>query len=337
MTMIKQTVCVLAAALALSLTACSDHQEEKVVKISFSNVTSESARQAGERFKEIAEAESGGTLKINIFPDNQLGDDRVVVETTRFGDIDIGVSSTSPIATMYSDFYIFDIPFLFLGKEDAYAKLDGETGQQILDGMEDIGLKGLAFWENGFRSLTTVKKPVHVPDDLKGIKVRTMENEIHIAAWKSFGANPTPMAHAEVFTALQQGTIDAAENAIGVIDVNKFMEVQEHISLTEHVYTPYIVCMNLEKFHSLTARQQEAILKAAKESTDYQRELSSQYEAEIVEGFKNEGKDVIEITEDEKSLFQQKVIEAGIFELVKGKVDHPDYVEEWLKRDGGVE
>lgn len=332
----KQTVCVFAAMLALSLTACASRKDDGIVKISFSNVTSESARQAGERFKEIAEAESDGTLKINMFPDNQLGDDRVVIETTRFGDIDIGVSSTSPVATMYSDFYVFDIPFLFLGKEDAYAKLDGEIGQQILDGMERIGLKGLAFWENGFRSLTTVKKPVHVPDDLKGVKVRTMENEIHIAAWKSFGANPTPMAHAEVFTALQQGTIDAAENAIGVIDVNKFMEVQDHISLTEHVYTPYIVCMNLEKFNSLTEKQQEAILMAARKSTQYQRELSGQYEAEIIQGFRDEGKDVIEITEADKSLFQQRVIDAGIFDLVKGKVEHPEYVDAWLKKEGGV-
>src|SRR5699024_1390026 len=160
---------------------------------------------------------------------------------------------------------------------------------KILDGMENIGLKGLTFWENGFRSFTNNDKPVRTPEDVKGMKIRTMENEIHLEAWRAFGANPTPMAFTEVFTALQQGTIDGQENPLGIIDANKFQEVQDYVSLTEHVYTPYIVTMNLEKYNSLSDDQKAAIDKAAEESTKFQREQSQKYEQEILDKIEAEG------------------------------------------------
>lgn len=302
----------------------------EVVELVFSNVTSVSGKDAGEVFKRVAEEESEGSVVVNLFPDNMLGDDRVVIETTAMGNIDIGVSSTSPLATMYADFYLFDAPYLFLSPEDAYAKLDGEVGQKILDGMESMGLKGLAFWENGFRNFTNNKVAVKTPADVRGFKVRTMENEVHIAAWTAFGANPTPMAFTELFTALQQGTVDAQENPLGIIDANKFVEVQKYVSLTQHVYTPYIVCMNLDKFNSLSEKQQNAILKAAEESTSYQRERSQELEKEILEGFEAGGTTVIELTDEEKAAWQQVVTDNNIFDLVKKKMEHPEYLDEMI-------
>jgi tripartite ATP-independent transporter DctP family solute receptor len=303
---------------------------EETVELVFSNVTSVSGKDAGEVFKRVAEEESGGSVVVNLFPDNMLGDDRVVIETTAMGNIDIGVSSTSPLATMYPDFYLFDSPYLFLNSEDAYAKLDGEVGQEILDGMESIGLKGLAFWENGFRNFTNNKTAVKTPADVKGFKVRTMENEVHIAAWTAFGANPTPMAFTELFTALQQGTVDAQENPLGIIDANKFVEVQDYVSLTQHVYTPYVVCMNLDKFNSLSENQQNAILKAAAESTSFQRERSQELEKEILEKFAAGGTTVVELTDDEKAEWQKVVTDNNIFDLVKQKMEHPEYLDAML-------
>ncbi|WP_313525671.1 DctP family TRAP transporter solute-binding subunit [Anaerotignum sp.] len=310
--------------------ADSSEGGEEVVELVFSNVTSVSGKDAGEVFKRVAEEESEGSVVVNLFPDNMLGDDRVVIETTAMGNIDIGVSSTSPLATMYADFYLFDAPYLFLSPEDAYAKLDGEVGQKILDGMESMGLKGLAFWENGFRNFTNNKVAVKTPADVRGFKVRTMENEVHIAAWTAFGANPTPMAFTELFTALQQGTVDAQENPLGIIDANKFVEVQKYVSLTQHVYTPYIVCMNLDKFNSLSEKQQNAILKAAEESTSYQRERSQELEKEILEGFEAGGTTVIELTDEEKAAWQQVVTDNNIFDLVKKKMEHPEYLDEMI-------
>lgn len=305
--------------------------KEKPVKLIFANVTSTSAKDAGEKFKEIVEAESKGTITVDLFPDNQLGDDRVAIETTQFGDIDIAVSSTSPLATSYADFYLFDAPYLFLSNKEAYEALDGEVGQKILDGMNSIGLKGLAFWENGFRNFTNNDRPVRKPEDVKGLKIRTMENAIHIAAWKALGANPTPMAFTELFTALQQGTVDGQENPLGIIDANKFDEVQKYISMTQHVYTPYVVVMNLEKYNSLSDNQKAAIKKAIEESTKFQREMSQKYEKEILDKFNSKGVNVIKLTEEEKGAFQKIINDAKIFDLVKEKMDHPEYVDQILK------
>lgn len=309
----------------------SSNDSKKVVRLTFSNVTSQSGKDGGLLFKKVAEEASNGTLAIDLFPDNQLGDDRVVIETTQFGDIDIGVSSTSPIATMYPDFYAFDAPYIFMNPQDAYDKLDGEVGQKILNNMESIGFKGLGFWENGFRDFTNDNVAVKLPSDVKGMKVRVMENQVHIAAWKAWGANPTPMAFTEVFTGLQQGVIDAQENPLGIIDANKFQEVQKYVSLTQHVYTPYFMVMNLDKYNSLTAVQKDAIMKAAKASIDYQRSQSQKYEGEITKKLIAGGTVVTEISDAEKAVWKKVAKDAGVYELVAEKMDHPEFLTEWLK------
>ncbi|MDR1468160.1 MAG: DctP family TRAP transporter solute-binding subunit [Spirochaetaceae bacterium] len=299
-----------------------------VVRLKLAGVTSDSSNLAEAYFKEIVEKESGGSIVVDLFPRNQLGDDRACVESTIFGDIDITVSSTSSIATTYHDLYLFDAPFLFLSNQHAYTALDGPTGKKILDGMAAIGLKGLCFWENGFRNYTNNKVAARAPADVRGSKVRTMENEIHLAAWRAFGANPTPMAFSELFTALQQGTVDAQENPLGIIAANKFNEVQKFVSMTQHVYTPYIVVMNLSKYNSLTAAQKAAVDKAVVESTKFQRETSQRLEKEIMDEFSKTGRTtVVILTEAEKSVFQKIITDNKIFDLVKTKVDHPEYVD----------
>jgi len=346
---VKKICVALAAIMALSLTACGGSatsgsstsgsgtgdaasptgtaSTEEVVKLKFAGVTSDSAKQASELFKEIAERESGGSLEITLYPDNMLADDRVAIETTQFGDIDIGTSSTSPLCTMYADFYLFDSPYLFLSKQEVYDFIDGETGKTILDGMESIGLKGLCLWENGFRNFTNNKVAVSKPADMATMKIRTMENEVHLAAWKALGANPTPMAFAEVFTALQQGTIDGQENPLGIINANKFQEVQKYVSMTQHVYTPYIVCMNLDKWNSLSDNQKAAMETAVAQSTTYQRQRSQEIEDEILANFESQGVSVIHLSDDEKAVFQQIITDNDIFSLVKEKMDNPQYLD----------
>ena len=314
------------AVLAIALSASA---ADKVV-LKFSNVTSQSGIDGGKFFKKVAEEASNGSLQVNVFDNNQLGDDRVVVEGTIFGDIDIVLSSTSPVANIFRDFFIFDAPFLFLTTEGAYAGLDGPVGRQILKDMEANGLKGLAFWENGFRNLTNNKVAARVPDDVKGFKIRCMENEVQISAWRAFGTNPTPMAFTEVFTALQQGTVDGQENPLGIIDGNKFGEVQKYLSMTQHVFTPYFLAMNLDKYNSLTPEQRAAIDKAAVESTKYQRNRSQELEREIIVNFAKKGV-VTELTPAEKKVWQDAIINAKVHDLVKKQMANPDYLDEMLK------
>lgn len=296
------------------------------------NVTSTSAKEAGVEFQRLLETATDGELEVNLFPDNQLGDDRVLTESTIFGDIDIGISSTSPLASLFPDLYLFDSPFLFLTSEQTYDALDGEVGQNILESLESKGLKGLAFWENGFRNFTVNGTDVVEPTDVEGLKVRTMENEVHLAAWRAFGANPTPMAFTELFTALQQGTVDAQENPLGIIDSNRFQEVQDHVTLTQHVYTPYIVFMNLERYNALDSDEQQALQDAMKEATAFQRERSQELETDILANFDEQGITVTTLTQEQKQPWQQAVIDAEIYELVKSKMNNPEYLDQLLDK-----
>jgi tripartite ATP-independent transporter DctP family solute receptor len=315
----------------LLLAAMPPAAAAETVTLRFSNVTSQSAIDGGVVFKEVAEKESGGSLKINLFDKNQLGDDRVVIEGTIFGDIDLAVSSTSPMATIWSDLYIFDSPYLFLTTDEAYAGMDGPVGRNILNNMSGKGLKGLAFWENGFRNFTNNKVAVKLPADVRGMKIRTMENEVHLAAWKALGANPTPMAFTELFTALQQGTVDGEENPLGIIDSNKFYEVQKYLSMTQHVYTPYILVMNNDKYNSLSSAQKAAIDKAALESTRFQRNRSQELEKETLVKVGKVGV-VTLLGEADKQVWQNAVKAANIFDLVKRKMEHPSYIDDMLKK-----
>ncbi|MDF2950642.1 MAG: hypothetical protein K0S18_225 [Anaerocolumna sp.] len=313
-------------------TAAGEASADPEVTLVLSSVTTDAAEDAGNKFVELVAEYSGGSIKVDHFPDNQLGDDKTVIEATQIGDIDIAVSSTSPLVNVYPDFYLYDSPYLFLNREDAISVgMQSEQAQAILKDVEKVGLVGLAWWENGFRNYTNNKVAVKTPADVKGMKVRTMENDVHLAAWQALGANPTPMAFSEVFTALQQGTIDAQENPIGIIIGNKFYEVQKYISLTQHVYTPYVVVMNPDSYNSLTDNQKEALNKAMAEATEYQLQLSAENDAKAVETIEAAGSEVIELTDAEKAAFQEIIVGANIFDMVKGKMEHPEYLDQMME------
>ena len=302
-----------------------------VVNLIFSNITSESGVIAVERFVEMAERYSGETLNISVYQSNLLGDDRSVIDATRMGDIHIAVSSTSPLATIQPDLFLFDAPFLFLDSQAAHNGMDGPVGQSILDGFERVGLKGLAFWENGFRNFTNNRVIVRTPADVRDLKLRTMENEVHIAAWRAFGANPAPLPFIELFAALQNGIFEAQENPLGIIDANKLYEVQRHISITQHVYTPYIMLMNLRKFESLTPVQQQAILRAAEVSTTYQRKRSAYIEERVLLNLDSAGVVITKPTIDERAMFRQLIIENRIYDLIRARMDNPQLLDQLLQ------
>ena len=156
--------------------------------------------------------------------------------------------------------------------------LDGPVGQQLLDDLEKAQFKALAFWENGFRNLTNSRKGVRAPADARGLKIRTMENKVHMAAWKAVGANPVPMAWGEVYMALQQKTIDGQENPVAVIHSAKIHEVQKFLSLTQHVYSPAVLIVSLKKWQSMPGPDREMLLKTAREVAQYQRKLGRDME-----------------------------------------------------------
>lgn len=224
--------------------------------------------------KELRE-KTDGRIGLEIFPSAQLGGEREAVENIQFGNIDLTFVSSAPVASFAPAFFAFDVPFLFDDRAQAYAALDGEIGKEILGTLDASGIVGLAYWENGFRQLTTAKKEVHSPDDLAGMKMRTMENEIHIAAWRAIGANPAPLAFNELFTALQQGTFDAQEGPINLFYDMKFNEVQNFIIKTNHIYSPWPLLASPEKLGALSAEDRAIFDQAVIDATAYQRGLAA--------------------------------------------------------------
>lgn len=301
-----------------------------VIELRMGNVTSSSAKDAvTEVFIPKVEEYSNGTIKITHFPDNQLGNDEQSFAIAQTGECDIAVGSTSSVATTYNDLYLYDIPYMFLNKQEVYeVGFNGEAGKAILDGFSGYGLKGLAFWENGFRNVTTNNKDIAAVTDLNGLKIRTMANEIHLEAWKAMGANPTPMAFGELFTAMQQGTVDGQENPLGIITGNKFEEIEKFCTLTEHVYTPYYVVMNLEKWNSLTAEQQDALTRAMEETTQRQYELSQKYEDEAVGVMEAAGCKVRTLTDEEKLSFKEAADKANSLEAAKKIMYKPELADQ---------
>ncbi|MGN6390430.1 MAG: DctP family TRAP transporter solute-binding subunit, partial [Burkholderiaceae bacterium] len=189
---------------------------------------------------------------------------------------------------------ILDVPFLFRDYGHARRVLDGPIGQDLLKKFDSKGFKALAWGENGFRHMTNNTHPVRVPEDLKGLKMRTMENPVHVQAYKGFGIIPTPMAFSEVFTALQQGTVDGQENPLSVITSAKFDQVQKYLTLTGHVYSPCVFLMNKEAFDKLAPADQQAFLEAAKEGVKANRARVDADEKVAVADLRAKGMQVVE-------------------------------------------
>ncbi len=239
--------------------------------------------QGAAKFAELVKERSNGRIQVTVYPAGQLGKgERELLESVQQGTIDIYVGSTGPMGGFNPADGVLDIPFLFTDYAHVDKVLDGPVGQQLLDDLEKAQFKALAFWENGFRNLTNSKRPVKLPGDAKGLKIRTMENKVHMAAWQAVGANPVPMAWGEVYMALQQKTIDGQENPIAVIASAKIYEVQKYLSLTQHVYSPAVLIVSLKKWQTMPKPDQEMLYKTAREVAQYQRKLGRDAEEKQV-------------------------------------------------------
>jgi len=199
-----------------------------------------------------------------------LGGERDMIEGLQIGSVDLVITSTGPLGNFVPEVYVLDLPFLFRDYDHARTTLDGNVGMELLNKMSDHNLVGLAWSENGFRHVTNSKREVKTPDDLQGLKLRTMQNKVHMAAFSGMGASPTPMAFPELFSALQQGVVDGQENPVTVISSSKFWEVQKYVSLTGHVYSPAIILASPSLWSNLSDEEKtwfEAASKASAAAT----------------------------------------------------------------------
>jgi len=280
-----------AATLAL---ASLGAQAQTVLKIGYT-VPKESHYGVGATvFCDEIEKGTQGRYKCQHFPSSALGGEREMVESAQLGTIDLVMTSTGPVGNFVPETKIVDIPFLFRDYDHARKTLDGPIGQDILTKFPAKGLVALAWTENGFRHMTNSKRPMMQATDASGLKMRTMENKVHMDGYKTMGIQPTPMAFPEVYGALQQGVIDGQENPIPVILSAKLYQVQKYLSLTGHVYSPALLIMSGVTYKKVSDADKKVFAEAAKHAAIAQRKRVNEDEANGIAKLKAEGMQVAE-------------------------------------------
>lgn len=278
----------------------------KLMKISVVTSEDRSLTKGVYKFKEIVEQETEGAIRVEVYADGQLGGDRETFESLQFGIIEATTISTGPVAAFAPRFSLFDFPFLFRDTETAYEILDGPIGKEILGDLEDQNVIGLGYWENGFRHLTNNKREVKTIDDLKGLKIRALENDLHLDFWRAIGANPSPLAYTELFAGMQQGVVDGQENPLGNVTTAKFYEVQKYLTKTNHIYNASVFMVSRDFWDSLSEEEQGIIVKASEESKNYQRKLNAEEEKIALDYLRSEtNMEITELSdEDYEEMFQ---------------------------------
>jgi len=280
------------AVAALCLSAAAGAQT--VMKISYSTSLTSHYGVGSVAFCDEVEKGTQGRYKCQQFPNAALGGEREMIEAVQLGTQDLANVSTGALGNFVPEVKIVDIPFLFRDYAHARKVMDGEFGQDLLKKITAKGIVGLAWTENGFRHMTNSKRAIVQATDASGLKMRTMENKVHMEGYKTFGILPTPMAWPEVFTALQQGTVDGQENPIPVILSAKLSQVQKHLSLTNHVYSPAVLIVAPNIWNKLNDADKKVFSEAAKKGAAAQRKKVNDDEANGIAELKKDGMQVVE-------------------------------------------
>jgi tripartite ATP-independent transporter DctP family solute receptor len=276
-------------ALALFIAGCSQSDKKVVLKLGHIAEQSNPYGQGADQFAKLVAEKSKGTIEVKVFPSSQLGDQKALIEGLIYGTVDMTLTGTAELGTFQPQMAVFDMPFLFKDRAHAYRALDS-VGMELGTALEAKGLKLLGYMENGIRHLTNNKRPVKTPEDMKGLKIRVMNNKVYVEMMKALGASPTPMSFAELYSALQQGTIDGQENPSAHIYTKRFYEVQKYASLTAHAYAPEPVLISISTWKKLDDNQKKIIQEAATEAVVWQRKLSEQKDQEFWDKIKATGK-----------------------------------------------
>jgi len=272
---VKKLLGVVVAACGIAMAAGAQAQiKEQTLRFATVNPPGHPIVLGMDKFAALVNQKSGGKMTVKLFPGSQLGGDVEAMSGVQGGTIDFTSMNSGILQNQVKEFALVDFPFLFDSPKEADAVMDGPVGKALADKLPAKGLISLAYWELGFRNLTDSKRPVTKADDIVGLKLRVIQSPIYVDTWKALGANPVPMAFAEVYSGLEQKTIDGQENPVTVILANKLNEVQKYLALTRHVYNPQSVLMSKKTWDRMSKEEQDIIVAAAKESTVYQRQVS---------------------------------------------------------------
>ena len=289
----KKLMTILALVLALCLT--SSAMAETVFQLGTTVNEQDSFQVAAEKFAELVAERTNGEYKIEIYPNGTLGGESDMLDSMSMGMLDMGIITSGPFVNFSEMMGVLDMPYLFATNEEAYEILDGEIGQELLGTLEEAGLKGLAYAERGFRNVTTSVRPINSAADLKGLKLRVMENEVYTATFKALEVNAVPMAWAEALTAMQQGTIEGQENPVNVMYSYKLWEYgQKYATFDRHSYATAIITMSLDVFNTLDEETQAIFKQSAQEAAEYERAWVAEQEADQIQALKDNGMEIVE-------------------------------------------
>ena len=304
----KASIAAILAAIGLGVAAAPATAEFKNRNIRLSNglAPDHPVAEGVKAFNACLDEKSGGKMKISAYWSGSLGDDIQAAQALRSGVQEAVITSSSPLVGLVPAVGVFDLPFLFKDEAQADAVVDGEFGAMISQKMEEVGLINLAYWENGFRNVSNSKQPITKWEDFDGLKIRVMQNNIFIDTFQNMGANATPMAFSEIFSALETRAIDAQENPYVTIDTSKFYEVQKYVSATRHAYTPFMVLFSKRIFDRYSAEEQAALRECAIVGRDVQRKVIRELSQKSLENIKAAGVEVNEVSAQELERMREK-------------------------------
>ncbi|MBR3117807.1 MAG: TRAP transporter substrate-binding protein [Oceanobacillus sp.] len=334
---VKSTVIILLVILAflsftlignnvLNQNAIAGQSEEITLRLGQSKAGSHPVSIGINKFAELVEEKSNGKITVDTFHDSLLGSDREVIESAQRGSLELASSSTPNMTSFTNYFTAWDLPYIFVNKEEVYKAVDGKPGEIIRKEMEKSGFKVIFFPDYGFRQVVNNVRPVKLPKDMAGLKIRTTNSRIEQADFSEFGASPTPVAWSEVFTALQQGTVEGEGNSYSLLWDSKHQEVLNYATEVNYNYSSDIVVMNKDKFDALSKEYQDIIMEAGLEATEWQRDLANEREDEAKQQFIDYGIEIYEPTEEEMKIWKQTA-EPVWDQFVKEGVAEPEYVD----------
>ena len=322
----KKTLAVLASAVIAAVFATS--VEAKTILRMATDVSRDNSQAVGaEHFAKLVAEKTNGDVQIKFYPDGTLGSSQAIVSGTRTGNIDIAMIGTVNLGGLAEGFLALDLPFIFKDSAHVYRSLDGKAGAELFAELDKVGLTGLAFFENGFRNITNSRKPIKIPEDVKGLKIRVPQSQTLVKTFEALGANPVPMAYGELYTAMETGAIDSQDHPTSTLYAGKFYEVQKYLSMTHHGYAAVTLVMNSRKFDKLSPEYQQIFLDCAKEAAKFQRELNYTEDQKLLTEMQNAG---LEINDDVDLDLFVEATKAVRDEFVK---EHGDTVVKLIEAD----
>lgn len=281
--------------------------KERAIKLSYVTAKDSPYGLGVAKFADLVAHKSEGKIKVRGYSDGQLGAEVQSISSAQGGVLEMSLVSTAAVAGNVKEFALFDFPFLVSEEKEAYAVLDGPVGTQLLDKLPDSGVVGLCYWEVGFRHVTNSKHPVVKLEDLQGLKIRTIQNPVFGDVFNTLGANASPMAFAEVYTALESKALDGQETPDNIIYTSRFHEVQKYLSATKHIYGPGVMLVGKKFWDQLSGDEKKILRDSCAEARDYERNASRDLDGKVLAEMKTKGLLVNEISPEERARMRDKV------------------------------